>query len=98
MIYEDWDIAGQAIGKQSRDYTWQRDKSVKAPMDLALGCKTGTFDLDPNGLPYHYWMELPKKVSWALVRACADSKGWKQRGERFTVLMNFVHGEFDRHQ
>lgn len=63
-------------------------------LDTALGCKTGTFALDPAGLPYHFWMEMPKKVSWALVRACAEKKGWKERGERFVVLMKYIERQF----
>jgi hypothetical protein len=96
IAVEDWHIAGEAMAKQSKNFYWMRDKSVKGPGDLALGCKVGTFDVDPAGLPYHFWMELPKKVTWAMVRACAEKKDWKERGEKFTQLMIYIESKLHR--
>ncbi|GFZ42909.1 hypothetical protein JCM24511_00627 [Saitozyma sp. JCM 24511] len=82
--FERWQVCALAIPLYRPGNKWYRDKH------LALGCKLGEYLLNPKALPYHLWMEIPKKCMWALLRSCEDRKSWEERGKRFLELMKLI--------
>lgn len=93
VIVRNWEIAGSAITAFHRNFTWKRPATRESEIDRALGCIWGTSDLDPMGMPYHFWLMLPKKVSWALLRCCSEKTDWESRGKKFTELMSLIERE-----
>jgi hypothetical protein len=90
--FEQWQVCALAIPLYRPGNKWYRDKT-STPIDLALGCKLGEYLLSPKALPYHLWMEIPKKCMWALLRSCEDRTSWEERGERFFELMKLIESE-----
>jgi hypothetical protein len=94
-------VGGKASGKRKGiargAHVWYKPSkgqlAKESKLDLMLGCVYGRGTVDPAGLPYALWMELPKRVSWALGRACVERDTWAARGKRFEELMLAVEGE-----
>lgn len=98
-VTERWDLCVLALTAHSSKWKWSRGKSDESPIDLALGCVHGESFLDPLALPYHWYMQLPKKALWALTRATTEvaangkKPSWRQRADRFRELIRMIEGE-----
>lgn len=95
-----WDICVTAMTAAPAKWRWGKSKTNEQAIDLALGCVHDGGFLDPLAMPYHWWLQLPKKVLWAMVRASTDKSAGgakqrtvKQKADRFKRLMELIEGE-----